>query len=177
MNWKQRRLLILILVGGVSVLGSYVPAFANNPELATALWGGVPDSLRVFYVPNMFLAAASFFPATYALGFATPVDEFRARSGLSFNTLLGAYAAILFPSALWLPLTALYINQPSTLLWWSIRLDLFLVAIGASLVLAMLFQIALRGPRWIWAAAVFFVFFWTQTALLDALIWPYHYPH
>lgn len=176
MDSQRRNLLLLIAVGGISVLGSYVPAFSNNPGLVDALWGGVPDSLRVFYTPNMLLAAASFFPATYALGFATPTESFKESTGFSFGMLLAAYAAILIPSALWLPLTALYIEAPSTLGWWAVRIDLFIVGIGATLLGWMLFQLARRGPAWIWGAAILFVFFWLQTAVLDAVIWPYHYP-
>lgn len=176
MNSKLRSLLILIAVGGTAVLGSYVPAFSNNPELVAALWGGVPESLRVFYTPNMLLAAASFFPATYALAFATPLDEFESYTGFSFRTLLIAYAAILIPSALWLPLTAAYIEAPSTALWWGVRFDLLLVGLGASAIWWMLINRARRGPRWIWMATGLFTFFWIQTAVLDATIWPAYFP-
>jgi hypothetical protein len=176
MDAQRKILLTLIAFGGTAVLGSYVPAFSNNPELVAALWGGVPESLRVFYTPNMLLAAASFFPATYALGFATPLDRFREFTGFSFSALLGAYCAILFPSALWLPLTAAYIESPSTLLWWAVRIDLLLVGLGASLLWWMLIARARRGPGWLWAAAGVFVFFWIQTAVLDATIWPAYFP-
>lgn len=176
MNSRLRTLLILIAVGGCAVLGSYIPAFNDNPELVAALWGGVPDSLRVFYTPNMLLAAASFFPATYALGFATPPERFEEFTGFSFKTMLAAYAAILFPSALWLPLTALYIESPSAFLWWAVRIDLLIVGLGASMLWWILISRARRGPAWLWIAAAFFVFFWIQTALLDALIWPAYYP-
>lgn len=176
MNGPQRILLTLIAFGGTAVLGSYVPAFSNNPELVAALWGGVPESLRVFYTPNMLLAAASFFPATYVLGFATPLGDFRAYTGFSFGALLAAYCAILFPSALWLPLTALYIENPTPLLWWAVRIDLLLVGVGASALFWMLIQRARRGPGWIWVAAAVFSFFWIQTAVLDALIWPAFFP-
>ena len=177
MNTQQRNLLVLIAIGGTSVLASYVPAFTNNPELVAALWGGVPESLRAYYGPNMLLAAASFFPATLVLGFKTPADSFKEYTGLSFSALLAAYAAILIPSALWLPLTAAYIESPSGALWVAIRIDLILVALGATALLYMLIQRARKGPGWIWAAAGFFVFFWIQTAVLDATIWPSYYPH
>lgn len=177
MEPQRRVLLLLIVIGGISVLGSYVPAFANNPELVEALWGGVPESLRRFYTPNMLLAALSFFPATWALGFATPIDEFESHTGHSFRTLLAAYAAILFPSALWLPLTAAYLSTPSTALWWAVRIDLFAVGLGATALWWMLIQRARSGPGWIRGAAGLFVFFWIQTAVLDALVWPHHFPH
>lgn len=167
----------LIGVGGIAVLASYVLAFAYEPAIRAALWGDLPEgSVRTFYTVNMLLAAASFFPATLALGFATPLKSFEQRTGFSFRTLLAAYAAILLPSAAWLPLTALYIQGPSSLLWWLIRLDLLAVGLGASVVGVMLIRRARGGPASAWAVAAFFFFFWLQTMVLDALVWPAFFP-
>jgi hypothetical protein len=170
-------LLLLIGLGGTAVLGSYVLALVYEPEIRGALWGGIPEgALRTFYTINMLLAAASFFPATAALGFATPIDAFRERIGFDFEALLAAYAAILIPSAAWLPLTAFYIQRPSDALWWTIRIDLFAVGAGATMLGWMLIRRARGGPRWISVAATLFFFFWLQTMVLDALVWPAFFP-
>ena len=177
---QRRSLLLLILIGGIGVLGSYILAFVYEPAIRAGLWGGIPESLQGFYTINMLLAAASFFPITYVLGFKTSFESFREQTGFSFEAMLGAYAAILMPSALWLPLTAFYIQgtaagEPSVALWWLIRIVLFLVGGGASLLAAMLIRRASHGPSWIWLAAVAFFFFWLQTMVLDAIVWPYFY--
>jgi hypothetical protein len=171
-------LLLLIGLGGAAVLGSYLLAFAYAPEIRSALWGGIPEgALRSFYTVNMLLAAASFFPATAALTFATPIDAFRERVGFGFEALIAAYAAILIPSAAWLPLTALYIQEPSNTLWWMIRITLFTVGAGATMLGWMLIRRARGGPGWIAAAAALFSCFWLQTMVLDALVWPAFFPH
>lgn len=173
---QRRSLLLLIGVGGAAVLGSYALVF--DPDVQAGIWGGVPESLRGFYTVNMLLAAASFFPATYLLGFATPLDGgFAERTGFSFEALLGAYALILMPSAAWLPLTALYIESPAAWLWILIRLDLLLVGLGATLVAVMLIRRATHGPALAWGAVVAFFFFWLQTMVLDAIVWPWYYPN
>jgi hypothetical protein len=173
---RRRALLLLIGMGGSTVLASYVLAFVLAPEIRTGLWGGIPEGgMRDFYTVNMLIAAASFFPMTWALGFATPYDELKSRTGIGFNGMLGAYAAILMASALWLPLTALYLGKPMGVLWWAIRIDLFIVGLGASVLFYMLIRRALGGPARIWIAVVLFFFFWLQTAVLDALIWPYFF--
>lgn len=178
MDPRRRLLLILIGVGGLAVLGSYALAFATEPDIRAALWGDLPEgTVRSLYTVNMLLAASSFFPATIALGFATPLESFREQTGLSFRTLLWAYVAILIPSAAWLPLTALYLKSPSATLWWVIRLDLFAVGAGATLVGWMLIQRARGGPAWTRASAALFFFFWLQTMVLDALVWPAFFPH
>ena len=171
----RRSLLLMIAIGGAAVLGSYVLALIGEPELKSGLWGGLPESLKGMYTVNMFLAAGAFFPATFLLGFKTDLDDFAGQTGLSFNVLMAAYAAILMPSALWLPLTALYIQDPSTLLWIAIRLVLFMVGGGATTVAYMLIRRAQKGPSLAWGAVACFFFFWLQTMVLDAIVWPYFY--
>jgi len=171
----RRSLLLMIIFGGSAVLGSYVLALVGEPSLQSGLWGGLPESLKGMYTVNMFLAAGAFFPATFLLGFKTDLDDFSGQAGLSFTALMAAYAAILMPSALWLPLTALYIQDPSTLLWIAIRVVLLAVGGGASTVAYMLIRRAQKGPLLAWGAVAFFFFFWLQTMILDAIVWPYFY--
>ncbi len=58
MDSEQRRaLLLLIAMGGSTVLASYVLAFVLEPEIRTGLWGGIQDEgMRVFYTVNMCIA-------------------------------------------------------------------------------------------------------------------------
>ena len=115
-------------------------------------------------------------PATFLLAFKTPLEDFRNQTGVSWQGLVGAYTAILIPSALWLPLLALYGQAPSAPLWLAIRGVLFLVGGGASVVAYMLVRRAGEGPALAWGAVAMFFFFWLQTMVLDALIWPAYYP-
>ena len=176
MDTRRRALIFLILIGGPSVLGSYVLAFVLEPTIRTGLWGGVPDAIRPLYTVNMLLAAVGFFPVTWLLGFQTPIDEFRGRTGLAWEALIGSYAAILMPSALWLPLTAIYLQNPSPGLWVAIRLVLFAVGAGATALGYMLIRRASLGSPFAQVAVLAFFFFWLQTAVLDALVWPWFYP-
>jgi hypothetical protein len=140
------------------------------------LWGGIPEGfVRDLYAVNMLLAAFGFFPATHRLAFATPAHALKARTGIGFQGMFVAYAAILMASALWLPLTAVYVGNPSAALWILIRLVLLIVGGGATVLGVMLVRIARRGPAATWLAVVAFVFFWLQTMVLDALVWPYYY--
>jgi hypothetical protein len=173
MDPRRRSLLLLIAFGGAAVLGSYVLAFVGTPELRSGLWGELPEPLKPAYTVNMLLAAVGFFPATYLLGFGTPLDELERLTGLRFEAMIGAYAAILMPSALWLPLTALYLQAPSPLLWIAIRGVLFLVGLGATALGTMLIRRARHGPPLAWGAVAAFAFFWLQTMVLDAIVWPW----
>jgi len=170
----RRALLRLIAIGGTAVLASYF--LALDPAVGASLWGGIPEGrVRDLYTVNMFLAALGFFPATWLLGIATPASALRERTGLAFPAMFMTYAAILMASALWLPLTALYVDQPSLPLWLAIRLVLLVVGGGATVLAGMLIRLAARGPATTWLAVIAFFFFWLQTMVLDALVWPHYY--
>ena len=158
------------------MLGSYALAFAYSPAVREGLWGGVPDALRPLYTTNMLLAAAGYFPFTWLFAFGGPAYP-PAKDGGHDRAMLGIYALVLVPSALWLPLTAWLIEAPSAWLFVLVRLVLFAVAAGA---LALLVRTAQHGMRhgtlagWLPFAGA--LPFFVQTGVLDALVWPAFYP-
>lgn len=173
MGRETLALIALNVFGGAAVLASYAWGVALSPALRTGLWGGVPESLRGLYTVNMLLAAAGYFPFTFLLAFRSPPDRLRAETGVGHGALLGLYALVLIPSALWLPLTARMIEAPADALWLAIRGVLLLVGIGSLGLLVVLVRIARsRGGALAWAAVAGAVPFFTQTAILDALVWP-----
>ncbi len=166
----------LNVLGGLAVLGSYVWGL-GQPEVAAGLWGHVPESLRGLYTVNMLLAAAGYFPFTALLVLSTDEPRFLAETKLPYApTTLSLYASVLVASALWLPLTSVMIASPSTLLWLAIRVDLALVGLGALGILWVCLRIArARGGALAWSAVVGALPFVLQTAVLDAVIWPYYW--
>ena len=172
----RRALVVLNLVGGSAVLGSYLIALVLAPDIRSGLWGGVPDSLRGVYTTCMFLAAAGYFPFTYHLVWKQGPSAL-ARDLASPAWLLAAcYAAILIPSALWLPLTAIHLDGEGAILWGSIRLVLLLVGLGSTGIVWLAWRLGrVRGGA-SWSALVGSLPFWFQTAILDAVIWPAYYP-
>jgi hypothetical protein len=175
MNPRQWMLLALNMAGGLAVLGSYAQGFATAPDPA-ALWGGVPLWLRPAYTVSMWTAALGYFPV---LLYVLRLDAARTRVGpFGFGLFALCYAAILLPSALWMPLTFRHVAFPSLPLWIAIRVVLGFVALGSLGLLAALVaarprpgSTALRG-----AAIAGQVAFCLQTVALDALVWPAYWP-
>lgn len=173
MDRESRRLVALNVAGGIAVLASYAWGLGSSPALRTGLWGGVPESLRGVYTVNMLLAAAGYFPFAWLLFFRTSRERLRAEAGVGPSVVLALFALVLIPSALWLPLTARMIEAPSDALWAAIRGVLFAVGAGSTGLLVLLARIArARGGALAWAALLGAIPFWTQTAILDALVWP-----
>ena len=162
------------LIGGVLVLASYAYCFAAYPGPASDFWGGVPEPLRPLYTASMVCAAGGYFAFSFFLLFRWHTANQAGRIGhRSFHAL---YAAILFPSALWMPLTSAMLESPSGLLGGAIQLVLFAVGAGSLALLAGLVWVRPRTPslahRLAVAGSLAFSF---QTAVLDALVWPAYF--
>lgn len=172
---KQRWLWINV-IGGIAVLGSYAHGLATHPTTSAEVWGGVPDQLRPLYTVSMLCAATGYF--LFSSFVLLRLDAERTRiGGFGFGLLNALYALILIPSALWMPLTFAMLEQPGPALWFAIRATLALVGIGSIGLLAALAAVEASGARVPKALAIVgAAAFSFQTAVLDAIVWPYYFP-
>jgi hypothetical protein len=172
MDANKRWLIAIILIGGVAVLGSYIWGIQARPDAGQILWGGVPEKIRPFYTVNMFLAAAGYFLFTFFILFRLDSIKTKVTSRFGFGVFHSLYAAILIPSALWLPLTFLAVDQSSQALLWMVRIVLSVVGAAS---LGLFFALRkVRPPQPAWAYRLGMIgsmFFCIQTMILDAIVW------
>lgn len=172
MHAKKWLMLFINLVGGSAVLGSYVYGVLTHPGAGELLWGGVPQSFRPFYTAGMFLAATGYFAFTYFILFRLNPKDTQVASRFGFGVFNSLYAAILIPSALWMPLTFLAVEQSSLVLLWMVRVVLVVVGVASLGLLFALMKVKPRRPLWAYRMAVIgSVGFCIQTVLLDAIVW------
>ena len=173
MHTQQWILLAIMAVGGAAVIGSYIQGFATHPGGAATLWGGVTGGLRILNYVTMLLAALGFFAFRYWLFFQLNPDQVQIVGRFGFWLYYVIFLVILISSALWMPLTFAYLNNPTTIGWVSVRLVLALVGIGS---LALLWAIIVTSPRGAdiayWLAIGGAAAFSLQTAVMDMFIWP-----
>jgi hypothetical protein len=170
-------LLIINILGGAAVLGSYVYGIKTHTDAGAILWGNVPMSIRTFYTVSMFSAAAGYLLFTYFILFSMNPGEAKIANRLPYNFFLWTYAVILIFSALWMPLTFYMNTSPSFVAWILIRAVLFAVALGSIALFAALVFVEPKYPLWSHRLAVIgSAAFCIQTAFLDALVWTYYYP-
>lgn len=174
----QRQLMLALnLVGGVAVLGSYAHGLLTHPETRGALWGDVPASLVPVYTVSMLLAAVGYLPLFSYLFFQVDPAQARIAGGWGYPAFNLLFALVLLPSALWMPLTFWMIDQPGRILWWAIRVDLWLVGLGALGLLVALLTVSPRAPTaFHWAAVGGALALFFQTGVLDAFVWPAYFP-
>lgn len=174
---EKRTLLFVNCIGGTAVLASYAWGFISHPGKGGALWGNVPQSLIPLYTISMLAAAAGYIVVIYFILSLADQARVRIAGRFSYRFITGSMLLILVPSALWMPLSFSMLNQPTIVIWLSIRLVLFLVGIGSSLLLFALMTLRPSEPKWKHRIAVSGAFlFWFQTGVMDALIWAAYFP-
>ena len=172
MHPQKKTWLAINAIGGVAVLGSYVHGLVTHPETRNELWGSMPLELQAVYNVTMWLAAAGYFLFSYDFVVRTDADEVRF-GGAGFGLINVLYALIMVTSALWMPLTFAYFDNPTHGLWLAVRIDLFGVAAGSIGLMVALFIMRPRAEGLAGLLAMLGLLpFLLQTAFLDPLVWP-----
>ncbi len=169
---KHKLILLLInIVGGIAVIGSYILGLRGDAG-ADVLWGEVPESVRPVYAVSMVLSAIGYFAFLNLLLLRVDPKVVTVSGRFRYTIFYPIFVLILIPSAFWMPLTNLYIDDAGGVAWAAIRIVLFLVGL-ASLALAWaLFTLrpGNRGTSY-WAAVVGSCYFVFHTLVLDAILW------
>lgn len=168
MSMEKVAFVLINLLGGIAVLGSYLLWLSNPAHDSGLLWGSIAGVARIGYVVSMLAAAAGYF--AFAPWFLR-LDA----TQVSFAAVNLCFALILFPSAMWMPLTYEYLAVPDAWRWGAMRGVLLVVGL-ASLALIVLIARVTPTPNGKRAALVGAVLFTIQTLALDALIWPRYFP-
>ncbi|MBN2158361.1 MAG: hypothetical protein JW807_03125 [Spirochaetes bacterium] len=179
MNFHNQKLILLVIniIGGAAVLGSYAIGIITHPDTRGALWGEVPRTLMPYYTVSMFCAAAGYLAFTYFIMFRLDPDEVSVAGHFSYSLFNWLYAFILVPSALWMPFTFALIGQPALLTWVAVRLVLAITGIASLLLLASVVMVQPAAPVWAHRIAVVgCAAFCVQTVLLDAIVWTAYFP-
>jgi hypothetical protein len=168
---------VINLLGGAAVLGSYAWGFRTLPDASAALWGGVPPVIRPLYTACMFLAAGGYFLFTYYILFDLPANETRIAGGWGYSLFNFLYAAILVPSALWLPMTSALLGAFNPAGRRIVQADLWIVALASlALLLALISAEPRSHPAARRRAIVGCALFCLQTVVLDAIVWSLLFP-
>ena len=171
MATQQIILLIVNAIGGIAVIGSYIYGLNAQSGGASILWGGVSENIRPVYTISMILSALGYFAFLYYILFKLDPSQVSIAGTFGFSIFFSIFILILLPSALWMPLTNLYVGTPSTGTWVMIRIILALVGIGSiALVWALLTLQTKEGVAY-WLAVAGGGYFAFHTAILDAIVW------
>ena len=169
---RARLAFVLIqVVGGAAVLGSYAHGLLTHADAVEVLWGDTAQPIIDAYTQTMLAAAFGYFPFTYLWLRYGPELCIGDRPAMPIVTAL--YALVLIPSALWMPLTFEAEHSGSLAIYIAMRVVLLLVAAGSLGLFIVLFRARPRVSHALFVAAVVGMgAFFLQTAILDAFVWP-----
>jgi hypothetical protein len=172
MNRQKILLLLINVIGGILVIGSYIYGLNAQSAGAAVLWGGVPQNTQPIYAVSMILSAIGYFAFIYYLLFKVDSSEAKIRGRFKYSLYYWIFIAMLLPSAFWMPLTNLYVANPVLIYWILIRVVLFIVGFAS---LALVWALIVTSPytenisrRAAIAGSIYFTF---HTLILDAIIW------
>jgi hypothetical protein len=173
MELEQIILLVINVIGGIAILGSYVLGIRGKPGAADRLWGGVPQKIRPVYYVSMLLSAIGYFFFIYFLLFEVIPDSVVIADSLGYWIFYIIFIGMLGFSALWMPLTNKMANEPKKSTWFWVRTVLVMVGLfSCALYWAILsIQEGNQGTMFC-LAAVGSGYFAFHTTVLDMLIWP-----
>jgi hypothetical protein len=165
-------LLIINVIGGAAVIGSYIFGLNAQSGGANILWGGVPANIRPIYTVSMILSALGYFAFLYYIFFRLEPAQISIAGVTGFTLFYVIFIFMLIPSAFWMPLTNIYVGNPSPGMWFLIRTVLFVVGLASLALFVALLTLQGRVPGVShWLAVVGSGYFAFHTAILDAIIW------
>ena len=172
MHPLKRWLLFINIVGGLAVLGSYAWGLITHPGSGASLWDGTPGAWQRLSTANMLPAALGYMAFTTFLLLQPHPERMRLLGRPGYSSLLWLYAAVLLPSAAWMPLTFATLASPSPALVWTIRSLLALIGVASIGLLLAIGSFRVRRPAWAWRLALLgCAVFCLQTVVFDAVIW------
>ena len=165
-------LLIINIIGGAAVIGSYIFGLSTQSGGANVLWGGVPTNIRPVYTVSMILSAIGYFAFLFYIFFRLDPAQTSIAGISGFTLFYVIFLLILIPSAFWMPLTNVYVGNPSTGMWVLVRTVLAIVGIASIALLWALLTLQGKVPGVAyWLAVVGSGYFAFHTTVLDAIIW------
>ena len=172
MGTQQLILLIINVLGGAAVILSYIYGLKGQAGGANVLWGGVPANIRPVYTISMVLSALGYFAFLYYIFFRLDPAQTIIASVSGFTLFYVIFLLILIPSAFWMPLTNVYVGNPSTSIWIWVRTVLALVGIASIALFWAILTLQGKVPGIsYWLAVVGSGYFAFHTAILDAIVW------
>lgn len=165
-------LLIINIIGGAAVIGSYIFGLNAQSGGANLLWGGVPANIRPVYTVSMILSALGYFAFLYYIFFRLDPAQTSIAGVSGFTLFYVIFLLILIPSAFWMPLANVYVGNSSTGMLVLVRIVLVIVGLASIALLWALLILHGKAPGTsYWLAVIGSGYFAFHTTILDAVVW------
>ena len=162
--------MLVNIVGGAAVLGSYLLGLISYPNSRVDLWGGIEGIWRTIFVISMLFAAVGYLFFCYTITISNGENTSSFLGNHTFSILATLF---LLSASIWMPATLQYIETKFDL-WWIVSVISLWITAASLLGLTLAFRfielpsigsvqtyLSLAGLFWISFHCLFF----------DAIIW------
>ena len=173
MTSHQTVFLIINMIGGIAVLGSYVIGLGMFPEYREALWGGVKGNLKTGITISMLFAAVGYLAFCYISLFQNGLEDFNKSDWFNGHTVSVLVALFLISATFWMPSAIAYLKFSDT--YWLIIcvVSLWITAISllALLGIVMTSDVTTIAPVSHYIAIIGIGLITFHCLVFDAIIW------
>lgn len=166
--------LVVNIIGGVLVLGSYFICFIQFPQERTNLWGGLSKKTQQKIVPFMLLAAGGYLVTSWWFWQIVEPDFVNFPGKFTYLSSITLFAIFLALSSVWMPVAVLAIKTRSTVLQTTTNSVLTGVSISSLLILFLVCTATVE-TNGISLGQVISIVGWSflcfQTVFLDGILW------
>ena len=166
--------LVINIIGGVLVLGSYLICFTQFPQERTNLWGKVSKKAQQRIVPFMLLAAGGYLVTSWWFWQIIEPDFVSFPGKFTYLSIITLFAILLALSTAWMPVAVLAIRTRSTI--WKTATNSVLTGVSiSSLLILFLICTATTETSGTSAGQIIAIAGWCflsfQTVILDGILW------
>lgn len=163
---------VINILGGISVLASYVIGLTLYPEHRDALWGGITGGLRTLFVISMLLAAPGYLTFSYFVIFKSGTLIYTQISAIKPYMVHLTFAIFIISASIWMPSTITYLNTSNVVWWWITVATLWITGLSLVILVLTVSQTQFDGTNLIKTSAFAGLTYMTFHCLvLDAIIW------
>ncbi len=179
MSTTKKIFLGINLLGGLSVLSSYIFCFILYPTRSASLWGSASDPVIKFFVISMFLAASGYIWVTFYLLKGNKLDAVHVGTIKGTKIINLLYVVVLVCSTIWMPASISFSMSENIFTEFIIRLVLWMVGLASVGILILIYKIKFSYGKSSLLSHMFALLgamvFTIHTLVLDAVIWPFFY--
>ncbi|MFL2763846.1 MAG: hypothetical protein ACJ0A6_02400 [Dehalococcoidia bacterium] len=169
--------ILINLIGGIFVIGSYILGFNSELEDKLALWGGITGKTRQLFTISMLLSATGYLTFLFYMIFKGGLDNNDNPTFIGLNIFLILSVIFLLSASIWMPATVKFL-ETSLNYWWVITvIVLWITAISLmTMLITLIYTNNLEHNISLNLATIGIGYITFHCLVLDAIIWVFKFP-
>ena len=169
--------ILINIIGGVLVIGSYILGFNSELDNKLDLWGGITGKTKQLFTISMLLSVIGYLTFLFYMIFKGGLDNNDNGSLLGLNPFLILSILFLISASIWMPATIKFLDT-SLYYWWIVTIIvLWITAISlVAMFIILLLSQNIEYNLSLKLATLGIAYISFHCLILDAIIWVFKFP-